>query len=127
MKKCFHGVYGDSVYAYMKKYRLQVAERLLKESQATVGEIALQRRSSTSFPLGLDTVVGSSGTYLSGGEYQRLSIVRALLKNAPVILLDEATASLDVDNDGYLHLTDLGQELAEKIYERHLFFTEQLV
>ena len=42
MKKCFHGVYGDSVYAYMKKYRLQVAERLLKESRATVGEIALQ-------------------------------------------------------------------------------------
>ena len=42
MKKCFRGVYGDSVYAYMKKYRLQVAERLLKESRATVGEIALQ-------------------------------------------------------------------------------------
>ena len=42
MKKCFRGVYGDSVYAYMKKYRLQVAERLLKESRATVGEIAAQ-------------------------------------------------------------------------------------
>lgn len=42
MKKCFHGVYGDPIYAYMKKYRLQVAERLLKESRATVGEIALQ-------------------------------------------------------------------------------------
>lgn len=42
MKKCFRGVYGNSVYAYMKKYRLQVAERLLKESRATVGEIALQ-------------------------------------------------------------------------------------
>ena len=42
LKKCFRGVYGDSVYAYMKKYRLQVAERLLKESRATIGEIALQ-------------------------------------------------------------------------------------
>lgn len=42
MKKCFRGVYGDSVYAYMKRYRLQVAERLLKETRATVGEIALQ-------------------------------------------------------------------------------------
>lgn len=42
MKKCFRGVYGDSLYAYMKKYRLQVAERLLKETRATVGEIALQ-------------------------------------------------------------------------------------
>ena len=40
MKKCFKGVYGDSVYAYMKRYRLQVAERLLKESQMTIGEIA---------------------------------------------------------------------------------------
>ena len=42
MKKCFRGVYGDPIYAYMKKYRLQVAERLLKESRATVGEIALR-------------------------------------------------------------------------------------
>nr|WP_301916915.1 AraC family transcriptional regulator [uncultured Blautia sp.] len=42
MKKCFKGVYGDSIYAYMKRYRLQVAERLLKESQLTVGEIAAQ-------------------------------------------------------------------------------------
>ena len=42
MKKCFRGVYGESVYAYMKKYRLQVAERLLKESSLTIGEIAAQ-------------------------------------------------------------------------------------
>ena len=42
MKKCFRGVYGDSVYAYMKLYRLQVAERLLKESDMTVAEIAAQ-------------------------------------------------------------------------------------
>ena len=40
MKKCFHSVYGDSVYAYMKKYRLQVAERLLREGTLTIGEIA---------------------------------------------------------------------------------------
>lgn len=42
MKKCFKGVYGDSIYAYTKKYRLQVAERLLKESTLTIGEIAAQ-------------------------------------------------------------------------------------
>ena len=42
MKKCFKGVYGDSIYAYMKRYRLQVAERLLKESTFTIGEIATQ-------------------------------------------------------------------------------------
>ena len=40
MKKCFRGVYGDSVYAYMKKYRLQIAERLLRESGLSIGEIA---------------------------------------------------------------------------------------
>lgn len=42
MKKCFRGVYGDSIYSYMKRYRLQVAERLLRESRLTVGEIATQ-------------------------------------------------------------------------------------
>jgi len=42
MKKCFHGVYGDSIYAYMKQYRLHVAERLLRESDLSVGEIAAQ-------------------------------------------------------------------------------------
>ena len=42
MKKCFKGVYGDSIYAYMKRYRLQVAEKLLKEGKLTVGEIAEQ-------------------------------------------------------------------------------------
>lgn len=50
-------------------------------------------------PTGYQTVIGENGSTLSGGECQRLSIARALLKDAPVILLDEATASLDVDNE----------------------------
>jgi ATP-binding cassette subfamily B protein len=50
-------------------------------------------------PDGYQTVIGENGSTLSGGECQRLSIARALLKDAPVILLDEATASLDVDNE----------------------------
>ena len=50
-------------------------------------------------PDGYQTVIGENGATLSGGECQRLSIARALLKDAPVILLDEATASLDVDNE----------------------------
>ena len=50
-------------------------------------------------PQGYKTVIGENGSTLSGGECQRLSIARALLKDAPVILLDEATASLDVDNE----------------------------
>lgn len=50
-------------------------------------------------PDGYQTVIGENGASLSGGERQRLSIARALLKDAPVILLDEATASLDVENE----------------------------
>lgn len=50
-------------------------------------------------PDGIDTVIGSKGTYLSGGEAQRISIARAMLKNAPIIILDEATAFADPDNE----------------------------
>lgn len=54
------------------------------------------------FPDGIHTVIGTKGVYLSGGERQRISIARAFLKDAPIILLDEATASLDVENETVL-------------------------
>lgn len=61
-------------------------------------------------PDGYQTVIGENGSTLSGGECQRLSIARALLKDAPVILLDEATASLDVDNE-----TEIQEAISELV------------
>ena len=53
-------------------------------------------------PNGFDTVVGEGGATLSGGEKQRISIARCILKDAPIVILDEATASVDADNESYI-------------------------
>ncbi|MDO4312510.1 MAG: ABC transporter ATP-binding protein [Eubacteriales bacterium] len=53
-------------------------------------------------PEGFDTIIGEGGETLSGGEKQRISIARCILKNAPIIILDEATASVDADNESYI-------------------------
>jgi len=67
-------------------------------------------------PLGYDTVIGEQGVKLSGGERQRLSIARALLKNAPILILDEATSSLDSDSE-----TEV-QRALEKLMENRTVF-----
>ena len=67
----------------------------------------------SALPDGYDTVIGEGGGTLSGGEKQRISIARALLKNAPIVLLDEATASLDVENETSLQ-TALSALLKDK-------------
>ncbi len=53
-------------------------------------------------PKGIDTVIGSEGTYLSGGEQQRVALARAILKDAPIIVLDEATAFADPENEALI-------------------------
>lgn len=54
-------------------------------------------------PLGLNTKIGTEGTYLSGGEQQRIVLARAILKNASIVVLDEATAFADPENEHLIH------------------------
>ena len=63
-------------------------------------------------PQGFDTIIGEGGTTLSGGERQRLSIARAIMKDALIIILDEATANVDPENEKKLMeaITELTQE-----------------
>jgi ATP-binding cassette subfamily B protein len=76
---------------------------------ATMEEVILAARKArchefiTALPEGYETNVGSGGNLLSGGQKQRISIARAILKEAEVVLLDEATASVDPDNEHYIH------------------------
>lgn len=62
-------------------------------------------------PNGINTIIGSKGTYLSGGEQQRIALARAILKNAPIVLLDEATAFADPENEHLIQmaLKELGK------------------
>lgn len=69
----------------------QEVERVLHEAQC--GDIIAK------LPQGIDTVIGTKGVYLSGGEQQRIAIARVMLKNAPILILDEATAFADPENE----------------------------
>ncbi len=62
-------------------------------------ELSMSREIVDSLESGIDTVIGTKGTYLSGGEKQRISLARAILKDAPIVILDEATAFADPENE----------------------------
>jgi ATP-binding cassette subfamily B protein len=93
---------GQDVFLFRGSIRENIA---VGNPQATEDEIVAAAKAAhahefiSSFPAGYDTPVGERGTQLSGGERQRVAIARALIKNAPVILLDEATASLDSESE----------------------------
>ena len=75
-----------------------------REEVMRAAEAAQCREIIDRLPNGLDTIVGSGGTYLSGGENQRVALARAILKDAPVIILDEATAFADAENEHQIQL-----------------------
>lgn len=75
-----------------------------REEVLAAAEAAQCRDIIERLPDGLDTLVGSGGTYLSGGENQRIALARAILKDAPIIVLDEATAFADAENEHRIQL-----------------------
>lgn len=77
-------------------------ENATHEEVVRVAKLACCDDFINALPQGYETVIGEGGTSLSGGEMQRLSIARAILKDAPIIILDEATANVDPENEEYL-------------------------
>ena len=96
-------VVSDQLAVYLEEHPVVARTILDKAMTANRAREAARKARCYDFvmalPDGFDTVIGEGGASLSGGERQRISIARALLKDAPVVLLDEATASLDVENE----------------------------
>jgi ATP-binding cassette subfamily B protein len=88
-------LFNDTVYNNIKIGKMGAA----KEEVINAAKIAKCDEFIREMPNGYDSMLGENGCTLSGGERQRISIARAVLKNAPIVLLDEATASLDPENE----------------------------
>lgn len=93
---------GQDVYLFRDTIGANIAFGKHEASEAEIvaaAKAACAHEFIMGFPLGYDTPVGEHGTQLSGGQRQRIAVARALLKNAPIILLDEATAALDSESE----------------------------
>src|SRR4030081_3094580 len=93
---------GQDVYLFRDTIRENIAFGKIGATEAEIeaaAKAACAHEFIMGFPLGYDTPVGEHGTQLSGGQRQRIAVARALIKNAPIILLDEATAALDSESE----------------------------
>ena len=108
----FHCLAGGCPDTCCKDWQIILDEDALARYRAMPGPLGEQVRAALmaaqcgdileKLPQGMDTLIGSEGTYLSGGEQQRIALARAILKDAPIVVLDEATAFADPENEALI-------------------------
>ena len=116
-------------YLFNETVRENIRQGRLDATDEEVEDVA-RRSGCYDFIMGLengfDTVVGGAGGHLSGGERQRVSIARAMLKDAPIVILDEATAYTDPENEAVIQMSVAGLVAGKTdVYKRQVLYEAQ--